>query len=298
MTSAVGSPGGPDAGEDLADDRLAAPAAEVLQRLLDRDPLGPLAGDPADAPQRVVRPIARGPDDRGHRRRPARGAAGDPLGDVEDRVDPGLVVGEVDDHDPRPEPEQVQPARRALRRRLEIGQSVAQLGERDAEPARGAGRGEGVRDVVAGEPAEGDRDAVDLDDLVLDRLRPTARAAAVVPVAIRPGATSCSEAWLPSISTSQPSRSDVAAPARRDRPPDRREAPRLPDREHRDVRPQPPGDRRDERIVARSGRPSRRAASPGRPSTSTSASSGSVWIPWRSRWSDVTFVITLASFDS
>ena len=30
----------------------------------------------------------------------------------------------------------------------------------------------------------------------------------------------------------------------------------------------------------------------------TSASSGSVWIPWRSRWSDDTFVNTLASFDS
>ncbi len=30
----------------------------------------------------------------------------------------------------------------------------------------------------------------------------------------------------------------------------------------------------------------------------TSASSGSVWIPWRSRWSDETLVRTLASFDS
>ena len=30
----------------------------------------------------------------------------------------------------------------------------------------------------------------------------------------------------------------------------------------------------------------------------TSASSGSVWMPWRSRWSDETLVSTLASFDS
>ena len=30
----------------------------------------------------------------------------------------------------------------------------------------------------------------------------------------------------------------------------------------------------------------------------TSASSGSVWMPWRSRWSDETLVRTLASFDS
>src|SRR6476469_3739017 len=47
----------------------------------------------------------------------------------------GLVGGEVDDHDPRSEAEEVEAAGRALGRGLEIGEAIAQLGERDAEPA-------------------------------------------------------------------------------------------------------------------------------------------------------------------
>ena len=130
-------------------------------------------------------------------------------------------------------------------------------------PARGAGRGEGVRDVVASQPAEGDRDAVDLDDLVLDGLRPTAPAAAVVPVALRPAATVVLGP-VASVDLDEPAVAEhVAAPARRHGPPDGREAPRLPDREHRDVRPQPPCDRRDERIVGVQDGPAARSRRPG-----------------------------------
>ena len=57
-----------------------------------------------------------------------------------------------------------------LRGRLEVGESVAQLGERHPEAPRRAGRGERVGDVMAGQPTERDRDAVDLDDPVLDRI--------------------------------------------------------------------------------------------------------------------------------
>ena len=105
------SPGRRDPGHDLADHRLAAPAPEVLERLLDGDPLGTLRGDPADPAECVVRPISGGADDRGHGRRSPGGAGRDPLGDVEDRGHARLVVGEVDDHDAGPEPEQVEPAR-------------------------------------------------------------------------------------------------------------------------------------------------------------------------------------------
>ncbi len=57
-------------------------------------------GDPADAPQGVVRPVAGGADDDAQRSRdPARltPVAGEALGDVEHRAHAGLVVGEVDD---------------------------------------------------------------------------------------------------------------------------------------------------------------------------------------------------------
>ena len=67
---------------------------------LDRDALGPLSGDPPDPPERVVGPIAGRADDHRDRGRPAGGAAGDPLGHVQDRRDAGLVVSEVNNHDP------------------------------------------------------------------------------------------------------------------------------------------------------------------------------------------------------
>ena len=97
------SAAGHDPDHQLADDRFGGPAAEVLEGLLDGDPLRPLGGDPADPAQRVVGPVAGGPDDRGDRRRPAGGTRGDPLGDVEDGPDARLVVGEVDDHDLGPD---------------------------------------------------------------------------------------------------------------------------------------------------------------------------------------------------
>ena len=78
---------GHDPDHQLADDRFRGPAAQVLERLLDGDPLRSLGGDPADPAQRVVGPVAGGPDDRGDRRRPAGRPAGDPLGDVEDGPD-------------------------------------------------------------------------------------------------------------------------------------------------------------------------------------------------------------------
>src|SRR6185436_5500543 len=89
-----GPAGGTDTGEQLPDDRLAGPPAEVLGGLLDRDALRPLAGDAADAPERVVGAVAGRADDRGDLRGASRRAAGDPFGDVEDGGDAGLVVGE------------------------------------------------------------------------------------------------------------------------------------------------------------------------------------------------------------
>ena len=71
-------------------------------------------GDLADAPQRVVRPVAGGPDDHRDRRGTAGSAPGDPLRDIEHGGDPGLVVGEIDDHHALPDAEQVQPTRGVL----------------------------------------------------------------------------------------------------------------------------------------------------------------------------------------
>ena len=158
-----------DPGHQLADDRLRGPAAQVLERLLDRDPLGALGRDPADAPERVVGPVAGGPDDRGDRRRPTGRARGDALGDVEDGGHARLVVGEVDDDDPAAEAVQVEPARRPFGVGREMRQPVAHLGDRRPEPARAAGRGEGVGDVVAGQAADRDRHVGDVDDRGLGR---------------------------------------------------------------------------------------------------------------------------------
>ena len=111
----------------------------------------------------AMRPIPRsvssgrspgGADDRGDRRRPSRGASGDGRGDVEDRFRAGLVVREVDDDGPLPQPEQVHASRRQLRRRTEVAQAVGDLGDRHPHRAGTAGGGQGVGDVVAGEAAE------------------------------------------------------------------------------------------------------------------------------------------------
>ena len=60
-----GSAAGDHPGQQLSDDRLRRPSAKVLAGLLDRDTLGSLGGDSADAAERIVRrrrvlrPIAR-----------------------------------------------------------------------------------------------------------------------------------------------------------------------------------------------------------------------------------------------
>ena len=91
------------AGADLADHRLARPAAEVAERLLDRDALGHASAAIRPMPRSVSSgrspavPMIAVTGARARRRhRPAIA-----LGDVEHGRDPGLVVGEVDDHDPR-----------------------------------------------------------------------------------------------------------------------------------------------------------------------------------------------------
>ena len=160
---------GHDPGHQLADDRLGGPAAQVPEGLLDRDPLGALGGDPADATERVVGPVAGGPDDRGDRRRPTGRARRDALGDVEDGGHARLVVGEVDDDDPVAEAVQVEPARRPFGIGREVRQPVAHLGDRRAEPSCATGRGEGVGHVVAGQAADGDRHVGDVDDRGLVR---------------------------------------------------------------------------------------------------------------------------------
>ena len=103
-------------------------------------------------------------------RRPTGRPAGDALGDVEHGRDAGLVVGEVHDDD--------------LRRRAGTGsagpgdrsasgrkstQAVADLGDRRPEAARAAGGRERVGDVVAGQAADRDRDPADLGDVRLVR---------------------------------------------------------------------------------------------------------------------------------
>ena len=158
-----------DAGQQLADHRFGRPSAQVPQGLLDGDPLRALRGDPADAAEGVVGPIAGGADDHGDRRGPSRGPRRDALGDIEDGGDPCLVVGEVDDDHPRAEAVEVEAARRALGRRAEVEQAVVHVGDGRAHRPRPAARGERVRDVVAGQPADRDRDPGDLDDRCLTR---------------------------------------------------------------------------------------------------------------------------------
>ena len=208
---------GDDAGQQLADDRLRRPAAQVPQGLLDGDPLRPFRGDPADAPERVVRPVAGGPDDHRDRGRPTGSAPGDPLGDVEHRRDAGLVVGEVDDDHLRPQAEQVQPARRLGGIGPEVEQAVADLVDRRAETASAAGRRQRVRDVVAGQPADRDRDAPDLGDV----------------------------GHVRAVRLDQPAAADQVRPtAALHVAPDGRRPTVGEEREERDVRPDPPGDRR------------------------------------------------------
>ena len=91
------------------------------------------------------------------------------------------------------------------------------------EAARAAGRRQRVRDVVAGQPADRDRDPPDLGDVRL----------------VRP------------VRLDQPAAPDEVRPATAlDVPPDDRRAAVGQEREVRDVRPDPPRDRRHVRIVA------------------------------------------------
>ena len=153
-----------DARQQLADHVLAAPSAQVAERLLDGDPLGPAGGDAGDAAQGVVGAVAGRADDDRDRRRAAGSTGRDALGHVEERVEPGLVVGEVDDHEPVPETEQVEPSRRAFGRRAEVLEAVRDLGDRRAEGAGTGGRRQRVGDVVARQAADRDREVADGDD--------------------------------------------------------------------------------------------------------------------------------------
>jgi hypothetical protein len=87
---------------------LVRAAAQVGERLLDGDPVAPRGRDPADPAKRVVRPVARGPDDRGHGPGPGGAPGRHAAGDFEEGLDTGLVVGEIHDHDAPPVPEDVE----------------------------------------------------------------------------------------------------------------------------------------------------------------------------------------------
>ena len=73
-------------------------------------------------------------------------------------------MGEVDDDDLGPDPEEVEAARRALGRWCEVDQAVADLLEGHPETARATRRREGVRDVVAGQSADRDGHVGDVHD--------------------------------------------------------------------------------------------------------------------------------------
>ena len=204
---------------------------------------------------------------------PAGRASGDPLGHVEHGRDPGLVVGEVDDDDPGAEAVQVEPAGRALGGRAEVDEAVAHLGDRwRPRPARAARRGQGVGDVVARQAADRDRDP--------------------------PTSTIRSRACPVAPRRASRLRTRYGPPAARAMAADDRGSASSGEREERDARAGPGARPRR--------RADRRALSTTQPSgfvirqtvDLTSASSGSVWMPWRSRWSDETLVRTLASFDS
>ena len=170
-----------------------------------------------------------------------------------------------------PEPEQVEPARRALGRRAEVEQAVARPASIDApRPARAAGRRQGVGDVVPGQPADRDRDSGDLDDLAspvavgLDQRRRRGRG--------RRGRRRAR--WRRTIGGAV-----AGIDEERDLPRTRRAT------------------------AATSGSSALRTTQPSglvirQIVALTSASSGRVWMPCRSRWSDETLVRTLASFDS
>ena len=100
-------------GANLAEHRLAGPAAEVVEHLLLHEAIDSFGDLPADATQRVVRTIAGEPDDPADRRRSA-GASDRPrdrVHDIEQHRDARFVVGEVDDDDPMVVAEDVEPAR-------------------------------------------------------------------------------------------------------------------------------------------------------------------------------------------
>ena len=148
------------AGPDLAEHRLAGPPAQVVEHLLLDEPVHPLGDLAPDAAERVVRPVAGEPDDRADRGAPAVRPvrSGDGLDDVEEHGDARLVVGEVDDDHAPVVAEDVQPAARVLRARHEGLERPPDDRERDAERTRRADCRERIRDVVAGDAAERDRD--------------------------------------------------------------------------------------------------------------------------------------------
>ena len=114
---------------------------------------------------------------------------------------------------------QVEPARRALGARCEVRKSVADLLDRRAQSARPAGGRQRVGHVVAGQPADRDRDGGDLDDR---GLRPAVGL------------------------DDDPRPHQVGTPAALAMAPHDRRRIRL-EREQGDLRLDPPGDRRDER---------------------------------------------------
>jgi hypothetical protein len=175
-----------DARHDRVHHLRPLPAPQVAEGLLDRDPLRVPGRDPPDAAQRVVGPVARGPDDRGDRRRPPGCAAGKARGDLEDRRGTGLVVGEVHDHDARAEPVQVEPPRRELGRWPERAEAVTDLVDGRAQRPRAGGGRDDVRNVVTGEAGERDRDVDGLGDQALLGARELEDSAAAL--AVRPPA--------------------------------------------------------------------------------------------------------------
>ncbi len=137
-------------------------------------------------------------------------------------ADARLVVGEVDDHDLGPDAIEVEPPGRPFGARREVDQAVADLLDRGAQAARPAGGRERVGHVVAGQPADRDRDA---------RRR---RRSAVSVVAVRLDDDALAH--------------EVGAPAALAMPPNDGRRLAL-EREQGDRRPDPPGHRRDERVV-------------------------------------------------
>ena len=132
---------------------LEGAAAEVLLLVADRHDVGVAGGDLAEHLEQVVLAVADGAE---AEQQPAAGRP-DPAHDLDHRLEPGLVVGEVHHHRDLAHGEEVHPAGVVLGVGAERPQPGDDVLAVDAGGQGRRGGGERVLDVEAGQAAQGHR---------------------------------------------------------------------------------------------------------------------------------------------